>query len=390
MTDPTTFTVSADRLLTPDQVLTPGWVRVGGGRIEALGAGRPTAPAQTLAAGCALVPGFVDMHVHGAGGGDLTAPDPAGIARARAHLLYRGVTSTVASLVTAPVEQLEESLGIVADLAGRPAPGLARLLGTHLEGPFLAVDRRGMHDLASLRTPDVAVAGRLLAAGRGTVRMMTLAPELPGAEELLRLLRAEGVVAAMGHTDATYERTRAALDGGITVGTHLYNAMRAPHHREPGPAVTLLDDRRATVELINDGVHIHPAVARVAVRAAHEGRLALVSDGAAATGAPDGRYTMGPVPIRSHDGRVETADGRALAAGMCTLDGSVRRAVVDLGMDLAAAVSAATTVPARALGVEREAGSLADGRRADLCVLDADLHVAGVMLDGVWAVQPPL
>lgn len=383
--------LAADRVVTPDRVLSPGFVEITGSRVTAVGAGRPQKGPRPvhLAPGSTVVPGLVDMHVHGAGGGNMTEMDAAEFHRARAALLQVGVTSTVASLVTAPLSELEAAVDFIASLVGRSVDDMARVVGSHLEGPFLAPAHRGCHEEASLIPPDVAATRRLLHAGRGTIRMLTLAPELPGALEVLRLLAADGVVAAMGHTGATYDQTREAISAGVSVGTHLFNGMLRPHHREPGPALSLLDDARVTIELINDGVHVHPAVARVATRAAHEGRLALISDGVAATGAPDGEYMLGRTRIRSHNGRVETADGKSLGGGVMTLDGALRRAVHVLGVPLQVAVAAATAVPAAALGLGDAAGSLAPGRLADLCVLDADLHPVAVMLGGRWAVQLP-
>lgn len=377
----------ADRVITPVQVLATGWVHVRGERVAATGAGAPPSAGGTvlrLPRGSTVVPGLVDMHVHGTGGGDMTARDPTEVRTALRALAAAGVTSCVASLVTAPADELEESLSVLAGLVADPDPGTARLVGTHMEGPFLSPHHQGAHHGPSLRLPDLALLRRLLRAAGGQLRMMTLAPELPGSADLLRHLRDEGVVAAMGHTAATFDETREAVAAGISVGTHLFNGMRSAHHREPGPALSLLDSPQVVVELINDGEHVHPAVARVAVRAAGEGRLALISDGVAATAAPQGRYMLGRVAIRSHAGRVETADGSSLGGGACTLDQALRRAVTVLGMDLPSAVAAATLVPARALGLAHRIGSLAAGRAADLCVLDEALHVVRVMVGGQW------
>lgn len=386
----TSLVLVADRVVTPARVLAPGYVEVSGNTVVAVGAGSPRRGPLPLSlpAGSTVVPGLVEMHVHGAGGANMTALDAAEIARARTALLSVGVTSTVASLVTAPLNELEEAVELIADLVERPVGGMARLIGSHLEGPFLSIAHRGCHDEKFLRLPDVDGTRRILRSARGTVRMLTLAPELPETQELLRLLCGEGVVAAMGHTGATHDQTRDAIAGGVSVGTHLFNGMLSPHHREPGPALSLLDDPRVTVELINDGVHVHPAVARIVTRAAHQGRLALISDSVAATGAPEGIYMLGRVPIRSRDGRVESADGSSLGGGALTLAGGLRRAVQVLGMPLELAVAAATTVPAAALGIAGTAGALAPGRFADLCVLDTDLHPVAMMLDGQWAVPP--
>ena len=381
----------ADRIVTPDQVFAPGFVEVAGSTLGAVAAGKPPGGSRVmhLPAGSTVMPGLVDMHVHGAGGGNMTALDADELRRAAAALIAVGVTSTVASLVSAPLGDLEEAVALIACLVEDPTPGVARIVGSHLEGPFLSPAHRGCHDQGSLCLPDVAGTRRLLRAGRGTVRMMTLAPELPAARDVLRVLRTEGVVAAMGHTGASHDQTREAISWGVRVATHLFNGMLSPHHREPGPSLTLLDDPSVTVELINDGVHVHPAVARVVTRAAHDGRLALISDGVAATGAPDGNYMLGNVPIRSQNGQVVSADGTSLGGGVMTLDGAVRRAVQMLGMPLELAVAAATSVPARALGIAGSAGSLAPGRNADICVMDENLNPVAVMLAGHWVLEPP-
>jgi N-acetylglucosamine-6-phosphate deacetylase len=384
------LTLKAHAVVTPDRVLSPGYVEILDGELRSVGTGEPTSGPRPLELppGSILTPGLVDMHVHGAGGGNMTALDAGEVNTARAALLAAGVTTTMASLITAQLSELEEAVELLAGLVERPLDGMARLAGSHLEGPFLSPEHRGCHDRSLLRLPDVDSTRRILRSGRGTVRMMTLAPELPGAEQLLRVLGNEGVVAAMGHTGATYEETQQAISWGINVGTHLFNGMAGAHHRAPGPALSLLDDPRVTVELINDGVHVHPVVARIATRAAHEGRLALISDGVAATGASEGEYLLGHTRIRSYQGRVETVDGSSLGGGAKSLAEGVRRAVQLLGMPLETAVAAATTVPAKALGIDDKAGSLAPGRYADLCVMDADLHVVGVMLNGQWVLDP--
>lgn len=378
--------LTAGAVVTSGRRLAPGWVLLAGERVVDVGSGPPPQgdSVTALPATSTVVPGLVDMHVHGAGGGDMTSGDCTSTVRALRALLTAGVTSCVASLVTVPEDELLADLSVLADLTRDPPPDAARLLGTHLEGPFLSPLHRGAHHEASLRLPDLETARRLVHAGEGTLLMLTLAPELPGAGHVLDYLAAEGVVAAMGHTAATFDQTQEAVARGIRVGTHLFNGMRQPHHREPGPALSLLDDDRVVVELINDGQHVHPAVARIARRAAGDGRLAIISDGVAATAAPDGQYRLGRVDIRSADGRVETADGSSLGGGVVTLDAALRRAVMELGMDVVAAVQAVTSVPATALGAGDRAGSLETGRRADLCVFDAELTLRGVMLAGRW------
>lgn len=382
------WVLAADRVITPHRTLTPGWVAIDGETISAVGLGAaaaaPGSPVSRLAPGLTLIPGLVDMHVHGAGGGDMTAPDDGQIHSALRALGRRGITSCVASLVTAPEQDLTASLELIDRQVRSPEPGVARLLGAHLEGPFLSTRYRGAHDEPSLCAPDIALFRRLIAAGCGSIRMMTIAPELDGALDLIAVAREEGIAVGMGHTGATFDTTQQAIAAGVRVATHLFNGMRQPHHREPGPALSLLDDARVTIELINDGHHVHPAVARVACRAAGDGRLALISDAVAATAAPEGRYRLGRVVIRNTAGQVRTDDDSSLGGGGCTLDESLRRGVTVLGLTLEQATAAATAVPAAALGVDRLVGSLDRGRRADICALDAELRVVKVMMGGQW------
>ncbi|GGJ94694.1 N-acetylglucosamine-6-phosphate deacetylase [Pilimelia anulata] len=361
--------LSGARVVTPEGVLEPGWVELAGDRIAAVGAGRRDGEA---VAGW-LLPGFLDLHVHGGGGYDFAAGRAAiegGVAFHRAH----GTTGSLVSLVSAPPELLCEQLGRVADLA---ESGL--VLGAHLEGPFLAPRRCGAHDPDHLLDPDPEVLAALLKAGRGHVRVMTVAPELPGALDLVDALVAEGVVAAIGHTDATYEQALAAFARGAALVTHAFNTMRTPHHREPGPIPAALD-AGVPCELINDGVHVHPAAARLLTG----GPLVLVTDAIDAAGAGDGAYRLGGRDVVVRDGRVRLADGGALAGSTLTMDEAVRRAVTDVGLSVAAASAAASATPAAVLGVADRCGRIAPGLAADLVLLDDDLRVRRVMARGSW------
>jgi N-acetylglucosamine-6-phosphate deacetylase len=258
--------------------------------------------------------------------------------------------------------------------------------GIHLEGPWLAPGRRGAHEPSALRDPDPAEVDRLLAAGDETIRMVTLAPELEGAQEAIRRVVAGGAVAAVGHTDATYQQTRAAIEAGATVATHLFNAMRPVHHREPGPVIALLEDPGVTVELVGDGVHVHPALARHVWAAAGADRVALVTDAMAAAGMPDGAYRLGALPVEVVDGVARVAGTDTIAGSTATMDRLFRFAVAHSDLDpdqaLLAAVRQTSVTPARALGLGvRE---LAAGTVADLVVLDETRTVTRVMRRGTW------
>jgi N-acetylglucosamine-6-phosphate deacetylase len=371
-----TVRLEGARIVTPAGVLDPGWVEVAGDRIVAVGlGGTPT--------GLTVVPGFVDIHVHGGGGASFLSADPDEAARAVAFHRRRGTTTTLASLVTAPVDILGRQLSALADLC---TDGL--LAGIHLEGPWLNSVRRGAHDPAFLRPPALPEVRRLLAAGGSALRMVTLAPELDGGLDAVRAVVAAGAVAAVGHTDATYEVARASIDAGARLGTHLFNGMRPVHHREPGPVVALLEDDRVAVELVNDGTHLHPAIVRGVVAAIGPDRVALVTDAIGGAGMGDGEYELGGLRVRVSGGVARLASTGSIAGSTLTMDAAFRRAVVDAGLPLEVAARLTSSRPARVLGLD-DLGAIEPGRRADLAVLDEKLEVVAVMARGAWVDGPP-
>ena len=368
--------ISGEHVLWPDGTLAGGWVAVEGDRVTQVGRGAPLYPSDRHFP--YLSPGFVDIHCHGGGGHTFATTDPDEVRAAAATHHAAGTSSVVASLVSADPETLLAQVRALAPLVrGRMIDGI------HLEGPWLSPLHRGAHHLGDLRHPDPEEIDALLEAGAGGICMVTLAPELPGGMDAVRRLVAAGVVVAVGHTDADADQLRAAADAGATVVTHLFNAMRPLHHRDPGPVVAALADPRLSVELIADGVHVHPDVVELTVRSTLS-RIVLVSDAMAAAHAPDGRYRLGPMDVEVVDGVARTVDTGRIAGSTLTLDRAVRTSVAS-GVARCAALVAATSNPARALGLD--AGQLAPGHRADLVGLDADLDVhlvvrAGEVLTG--------
>jgi N-acetylglucosamine-6-phosphate deacetylase len=374
------------KIVSSDGVLDPGWVLIERGVIGAMGTGpAPTQGADgmplevTDVAGHWVVPGFVDIHCHGGGGEAFTDTDPERVRRGVDAHRRHGTTTMLASLVSRPVPELVNQVAALADLVD---DGL--IAGIHLEGPFLSAARCGAHDPSVLRPPDPRSVSTLLAAGRGTVRMVTIAPELDGGVAAVRQLREAGVLAAIGHTDATEAQVLPAVDAGATVATHLFNGMRPLHHREPGPIGALLDDERVTIELICDLVHVHPTMVRMAARHAGLDRTVLITDAIAAAGVGDGVYDVGGLEVVVVDGVPTLAGGAALAGSTLTMDAAFRNLVRGCGLSLPEAVAATATRPAALLGLAGVTGRLARGFAADIVIMDETLRPSEVMHRGEW------
>ncbi|MFJ3162367.1 N-acetylglucosamine-6-phosphate deacetylase [Streptomyces kanasensis] len=404
------------RVVLPTGVVEGGRVTVEGTRITDTAGGRPAATTDRRATGAAatttgpegpagttgladvvadadadvldlsghwVVPGFVDLHNHGGGGASFTSGTLDEVLRGiRTHRLH-GTTTLVASTVTGDMDFLAHRAGELSELAEQ-----GDIAGIHFEGPFISPCRKGAHSEALLRDPDPAEVRKLVDAARGHARMVTLATELPGGIDSVRLLAEHGVIAAIGHTDATYEQTVEAIDAGATVATHLFNAMPGLGHRAPGPIAALLEDERVTVELINDGTHLHPAALELAFHRAGAARVAFITDAMDAAGFGDGVYSLGPLAVEVRDGVARLVEGGSIAGSTLTLDTAFRRAATVDGLPVEAVVQAISANPAKLLGLYDRIGSLEPGKDADLVVLDADFALAGVMRKGEWVVEP--
>ncbi|WP_326549712.1 N-acetylglucosamine-6-phosphate deacetylase [Micromonospora sp. NBC_01813] len=363
------------RLVTPDGVLEHGRVTVDGDTITAV---EPVPDADAAAATGWIVPGFVDIHHHGGGGHTVTTGDADATRRAAAFHLAHGTTTLLASLVSSPVELMRHAVTAYAPLVGDDT-----LAGLHFEGPYLSTVRCGAQNPAYLRDPDPAELAALLDLGAGSIRMVTLAPERPGALAAIARLVDAGVVAAIGHTDASYDQTRAAIDAGASVGTHVFNGMRPPHHREPGPVFALLGDARVICELVADGVHLHDGTLAFAASVTGPRRAALITDAMAAAGMPDGEYELGGQPVVVADSVARLARDSSIAGSTLTMDAALRRAVA-AGIDIVDAAAMAATTPAAAIGLAGQVGALVPGLRADLVELDDALRVRRVLRAGNW------
>ncbi len=374
--------LTARTVLTGSELLRPGWIDVSDGVVTAVGSGVPDRAADQDLGAVTVVPGFVDTHVHGGGGGSFSVAQqvPAAVDLHRRH----GTTTLVASLVTESPGDLLHQVGELADQVRDRV-----IAGIHLEGPWLSAHRCGAHDPALLRDPEPAELQAVFRAGEGTIRMVTLAPELTGGLDAVRQIVDAGAVAAVGHTEATYAQTRAAVAAGATVGTHLFNAMRPIHHREPGPAIALLEDPRVTVEIVADGIHVDGALYRHVTASAGPDRVSLVTDAMAAAGMSDGAYRIGPLDVDVSGGVAHLVGTDTIAGSTATMDRLFRFAVANSGLPrddaLLLAVRQTSVNPARALGLTDPV--LQPGAAADLVVLDGELAVRRVMCGGRWVAE---
>jgi len=386
----TPYAIFPERIFTPQREICDGVVIVEGNRINAVGARSevevPADAKRVEAPGITLVPGFVDVHVHGAGGHDVMEATLAALDAVATTLARGGTTSFLATTVTAAPDALCQSAADIAKYISAQSPNSAsakqraEILGIHFEGPFISPARRGVHPVEWIVAPSLALFARMLEAAAGTARILTLAPEMPGGLDLIDAARKAGVVAALGHTDATYGQAMDAIAHGTRHAAHVFNAMRPFSHRDTGVLGAVLTSSLVTAELIADGVHVDEAAMKLLLNA-KPGGVILVSDGTAAIGMPDGKYRLGNFDVQVTGGVVRNSEGK-LAGSALTLDRALRN-IVALGVPLDEAVRMLTLYPARLLGLESRKGIIAAGVDADLVFLDSQLQISRVVTRGV-------
>jgi len=384
----TTTLLHVGRAITPTAEVHDAGILMRDGEIERIGKRDelelPAGAIEIRAEDSTAIPGFVDVHIHGAGGRDVMEGVPEALSVVAQRVAQHGTTSIVATTVTAATDY---TLRAVEGIAKYIPTQLeyddvrAEVLGMHFEGPFLSKERRGMHPPEKLQPPSLDLLQKLLHAASGNARILTIAPELLGAMPCIDAARSLGMVVSIGHTDATYEQARAAIAHGAHHATHVYNAMRPFSHRDPGVIGAVLTSPEVNAELIADGIHVDEIAMKVLLQAKGPERVVLISDGTMATGMPDGKYTLGGVEFMVVDGVCRDAEGR-LAGSTLTLDRALRN-IVRLGTPLADAVRMLTLNPATVLGIEFKKGALRTGADADILLLNEAMQVTRVWARGI-------
>jgi len=375
-------------MYTPNTSIDQALVLIEEGRIARMGSRVamevPANTAVTDFGDCTLTAGFVDIHIHGAAGHDVMQPDPGGRSEMECFLAHCGVTSYYPTTVTAPLDKLLSALehlatGIESETENK-AGNRAQALGIHLEGPFLSHARRGVHPPEDLLAPSVNIFDRLWQAARGHIRLLTIAPELDGAVEVIAEADKRGICVSLGHSDADLNAAQLAVAAGARHATHTFNAMRPLDNREPGILGEILSNSHLTADVIADGIHVHPTMIEVLFKAKGIQNMVLITDGISATGMPDGRYQLGSLEVELKDGKC-TRDGK-LAGSVLTMDLAVRNSMHFAHLDLQQSVRAATLNPARVAGAHKK-GILEPGADADFVVLTAGGEVRATIVGGI-------
>lgn len=367
----------ARRLLSEQGWLDDHQLRIEDGTIVAI---EPIPAGVTVRDAGLLCPAYIDIHVHGGAGVDVMDDAPQTLDILAMHKAREGVGAWCPTTVTAPLDAIHATLKRIAERRQRGGPG-AQILGSYLEGPYFTPQNKGAHPPEWFRELDIAELDALITLAQGSLRVVALAPEKPGALQAIRHLKQRGVRVMLGHSAATWAQTIAAFDAGADGLVHCYNGMTGLHHREPGMVGAGLTDKRARLELIADGHHVHPAVMQLCAHCAGE-RIVLITDAMRAAGMPDGRYDICGYDVEMHDGIVRTASG-GLAGSTLSLDVAVRNMVQQVGVSPEEAIAMASLHPAKLLGIDDQLGSIRPGKRANLIALDSALHLQQTWVQGL-------
>ncbi len=382
--------ITGGTIILENQQIENGILLSEDGKINVIGGNTTVSPEPNStiinAAGKFILPGFIDTHVHGSGGDDVMINGAAGIQRAAKKMLAYGMTAWLPTTIAAKHEEILFAIEATKQAENFSEP-MSQILGIHLEGPFLNIKFKGAQPDEGSRDPDFDELEELLNLADGRIKIMTLAPELPGSMEMIRILKSKNIVASLGHSECDYDTALAAIDAGATYATHLFNAMSGVHHRKPGLAACCLNEKGICAEIILDGVHVNPQMARLAMRNKGREGLALITDATTAQGCGDGIYQLGKFSVKVEGALCTLMDGVTIAGSVLTMNRAVKNAQEFMGVNLIDAAYMGAMMPAKRCGVSETKGSLAVGKDADIAILNSDFSVAATVVSGVLAYE---
>jgi len=377
------------KIISGDTIIPRGYIGIENGTIAEIGVGGPTHKSAIRpsaegahwidAEGDYICPGFIDLHVHGVGICDLYKDTSLGIKKMAKILASQGVTSFLPTLITAPIEKIIESISVISECSNEQYG--ANILGINMEGPFLNEEKRGAHPLKYIKAPNLPDLKKIIDAAQGKLKMMTIAPELPGAMDLVSSLKQNGVIPAMGHTTATYEDTVSALDGGINYICHIFNAMPPFHHRSPGPIPAILIKKDVFVEIIADGVHLHPAVIKLLYQIKQREKILLITDALAGIMRKGDRAEFAGVQVESN-GLGAYNENNTLMGSVTPMNRAIQNMIQFTDSSLTSVIKLATINPANILGIGQKKGTIEIGKDADLVILGEDFSVKSTIVAG--------
>ena len=377
-------------IVTPSEIIATGIILCEDNRLKFVGSAKDAEPEPDSlifdATNKFVLPGFIDTHVHGSGGDDVMTDGAAGMQRAGRKMLASGTTAWLPTTIAAKHEEILFAIEETAKAENSPDP-MANILGIHLEGPFLNIKFKGAQPDEGIRDPNFDELEELLKVADGRIKIMTLAPELPGSLEMIGILKSKNIVASLGHSECDYDTALAAIDAGATYATHLFNAMSGVHHRKPGLAACCLNEPGICAEIILDGVHVNPQMARLALRNKGREGLALITDATTAQGCGDGIYQLGKFSVQVKGSLCTLMDGVTIAGSVLTMNRAVMNAVDFMNVNLLDAAYMAALMPAKRCGVAATKGSLEAGKDADITILNNDFSVAATVVNGVLAFE---
>ncbi|WP_130805972.1 N-acetylglucosamine-6-phosphate deacetylase [Senegalia massiliensis] len=374
------YAIKAKQIYTEDNILEDGYIIINHGKIEKISKQNDEKVNVIDVGELKVIPGLIDLHIHGANGYDVMDADYNSLDNISKYLAENGVTSFLATTLTAPMEKIEKAIENVVKSKDKGLTG-AEVLGTYLEGPYLTEEHKGAHPVNFMRELKLDEIKKLIEVSKDTLKVVTIAPEKENSEEIIKYLKEKGIETSIGHTNATYEQTIDAIKNGAQIGVHTFNGMTGLHHREPGVVGAIMDSEDIYAELIADNIHVNPAVMRILYRLKKNDKLYLISDCMRAGGLEDGEYSLGELKVNVKNSIARTEYG-SLAGSTLKIKNGVKNIKKATGIDLYEAIRLASIIPAKAIGIDDKVGSIKQNKKANITIIDDEFNIYMTIVEG--------